>query len=80
MCCKSSVSLELCSSSVAESKPLKMSKIPLFCYNKLLWAIFSQPKRIEGPDLNSMCTNVSTCLVVKMKFISQMVLECGRIL
>ena len=26
-----------------------------------------------------MCTNTSTCLVVKIKFISQMVLECGRI-
>ena len=27
-----------------------------------------------------MCTNASTYLVVKKKFVSQMVLECGRIL
>ena len=34
----------------------------------------------KSADFNSMCTNTSTCLVKKMKFVSQIVLECGRIL
>ena len=35
---------------------------------------------VKVSNLNIMCTNTSICLVVKMKFISQTVLECGRIL
>ena len=35
---------------------------------------------LKSPDLSSMCTNTSINLVVKMKFISSMVLKCGKIL
>ena len=35
---------------------------------------------VKVSNLVIMCTNTSIYLVVKMKFISQMVLECGRIL
>ena len=41
--------------------------------------MISQPVGFKSPDLNIMCTNTSTYLVVKMKFISFIVLECGRI-
>ena len=42
--------------------------------------MISQPVRFKSPDLNIMCTNTSTYLVVKLKFIPFIVLECGRIL
>ena len=35
---------------------------------------------LKIPDLNSMCTNTSIYLAMKMKFISSMVLKCSRIL
>ena len=42
--------------------------------------MFSQPVGFKSADLNIICTSTSTCLVVKMKFVPQIVLECGRIL
>ena len=42
--------------------------------------MISQPVGFESPDLNIMCTITSIYLVMRMKFISFIVLECGRIL
>ena len=46
----------------------------------LFEAMFSQPVGFKSPDLNIMCTNTSTYLVVKIKSKIYIVLECGRIL
>ena len=45
-----------------------------------LKAIFVLHMSVKVSNLIIMCTNTSIYLVVKMKFISQTVLECGRIL
>ena len=42
--------------------------------------MISKPVGFKSPDLNIMCTNISTYMVVKMKFISFVVFGCGKIL
>ena len=41
--------------------------------------MISKPVGFKSLNLNSMCTNTATYLVVKMKLISFAILECSRI-